>query len=364
MKKAILAAVVLAMAANAFGGDWKQAIEPWSWSLPRDHGAHPDFRTEWWYFTGNLTDSSGRPFGYQLTFFRQGIAAKPDDPGNPWSVRDIYLAHFTITAGTTGQFSAADRISRKGPGLAEASASHMNIRLLSWSAVMEDGKIHLQARHGGMELSIDLTPRKTLIYHGRNGLSRKGAGEGQASYYVSYTDLETRGSIRTPGSRQPLNVRGKSWFDHEFGSNQLSANQVGWDWFSLHLSDGRDLMIYFIRQKDGAVEPASSGTLISDNGASRGLKLSEISVEVLDHWKSPKSGGRYPSRWKIAVPSAEIELNIEPLLADQELLTPGSTGVTYWEGAVKGKGRSAGTEVTCEGYVELTGYAGGLNGLF
>jgi predicted secreted hydrolase len=139
---------------------------------------------------------------------------------------------------------------------------------------------------------------------------------------------------------------------------------VGWDWFSLHLSDRRDLMIYFLRKSDGSVEPTSSGTLVSPDGKATPLNLSKINVEALDHWKSPKSGGKYPSRWRIRIPSAGIDVTVKPLVAAQELVTEGSTGVVYWEGAVEGKGRSREKEVTCEGYVEMTGYAGTLRGLF
>ena len=188
--------------------------------------------------------------------------------------------------------------------------------------------------------------------------------EGQASYYFSYTDLEAKGVMKTPGSQASIRVDGISWFDHEFGSNQLTPNQVGWDWFSLHLSDGQDLMIYFLRRKDGTVEPSSSGTLVTRSGEGIHLKLSDINVEVVGYWKSPKSGGRYPSRWRIKVPSARIEMEIGSLVPSQELLTEGSTGVIYWEGAVAGKGTSAGKPITSEGYVELTGYAGSLGGLF
>jgi predicted secreted hydrolase len=215
-----------------------------------------------------------------------------------------------------------------------------------------------------MELSLILIPRKPLVFHGENGLSQKGMMQGQASYYSSFTDLEAKGLVKTPLSQNPIHVNGISWFDHEFGSNQLTPNQAGWDWFSLHLSDGRDLMIYFLRRKDGTIEPSSSGTLITPSGDTFHLKLPDISIEVLDHWKSPKSGGRYPSRWRIKIPFARIEMEISSLVPSQELLTEGSTGVIYWEGAVAGKGTSGGKPITCEGYVELTGYAGSLGGLF
>ena len=346
------------------GSDWKQAMGPWKWSFPRDHGSHPDFRTEWWYFTGNLSDSLARRFGYQLTFFRQGVIFEAKNPANPWSVRDLFPAHFTLTDVSGGRFAYAERLARGGPGLAGAARNQLDVWLLNWSARMKENTIRIEAKDKAMELSLELMPRKPMVFHGQNGLSKKGPKEGQASYYFSYTDLATTGSIRMPLLPSRLLVKGKSWFDHEFGSNQLASNQVGWDWFSLHLSDGQDVMIYFLRRSDGSVEPTSSGTLVSSNGSTTNLKLSEVTVEVLDHWKSPKSGAKYPNRWNIEIPVAKIQLVINPLLDDQELVTEGSTGVVYWEGAVDGKGRSRGQEVTCEGYVEMTGYAGSLAGFF
>jgi len=349
---------------NLFADDWRQAVKPWKWSFPGDHGAHPEFRTEWWYFTGNLVGETGNPMGYQLTFFRQGVRLQPSEPNNPWSIRDLYLAHFTLTDGASRQFWYGDRISRKGPGLAGAATDGMDVWLLNWSARMRGNRILLDARHQGMALSLELAARKPLVFHGENGLSRKGTEEGQASHYFSCTELETGGFLKTPLLQAPARVQGTSWYDHEFGSNQLTPEQAGWDWFSLHLSDGHDLMIYFLRRKDGSVEPASSGTWVDPAGKGKKLALSEIRVQVLNHWKSPKSGGRYPGRWKISVPSVGMEVLFAPLVADQELTTEGSTGVTYWEGAVEGKGRSGGKEVTCKGYVEMTGYAGPIGGLF
>ncbi len=344
--------------------EWRQAIGPWKWVFPKDHGSHPEFRTEWWYFTGNLTDSSKNRFGYQLTFFRQGVLYKANDPNHPWAIRDVYLAHFALTDVSLNQFWFAERVSRQGPGFAGAAEDGMHVWLLNWMARMEGNRIKIEARHQGMELSLDLVPRKPLVFHGKNGLSQKGPQQGQASYYFSYTNMATEGWIKTPQSPSIISVKGTSWFDHEFGSNQLAPGQVGWDWFSLHLSDGQELMVYFLRRKDGSMEPSSSGTLVKPSGHTLHLKLSDINLEVLDYWKSPKSGGRYPSRWRMKVPSGGIELELTSLVASQELLTEGSTGVIYWEGAVAGKGTSGGRPITCEGYVELTGYAGSLGGLF
>ena len=229
---------------------------------------------------------------------------------------------------------------------------------------MKGNTILVEARRQGMELSLRLTPRKPLVFHGEGGLSKKGPNKGQASYYYSYTDLQTDGTIRTPGSQSALRVKGTSWFDHEFGSNQLAQDQVGWDWFSLHLSNGQDLMIYLLRRKDGSLEPASSGTLIDRSGKATHLKLSEIGIEPLSHWKSSQSGAVYPSRWRITISMSNLQLILAPLVANQELVTGGSTGVTYWEGLVTGTGTSDGRQVTCEGYAEMTGYAGSLGGIF
>ena len=348
----------------AYAHEWRQAIGPWKWTFPRDHGSHPEFRTEWWYFTGNLIDPLKKRYGFQLTFFRQGLFSKARDRNSPWSIRDVYLAHFTLTDVAQGQFWFSERASRQGPGLSGTSEKEMELWLLNWRGKMEGKKIRLEARHQEMALSLSLYPRKPLIFHGLNGLSQKGPGKGQASYYYSFTDLEVEGRIKTPLSREPFQVNGIGWFDHEFGSNQLASNQIGWDWFSLHLSDGQDLMIYLLRRKDGTIEPSSSGTLVKRSGEGIHLKLSDIRVEVLDYWKSFKSGARYPSRWKIQVPSFRIEIEVFPLVPSQELLAQGSTGVIYWEGAVAGTGRSGGQPITCEGYIELTGYAGTLGGLF
>lgn len=347
-----------------YAQEWRQAIAPWKWSFPRDHGAHLDFRTEWWYFTGNLRDSVGHRFGYQLTFFRQGVLPILKNPKEPWAIRDLYLAHFSLTDVSNHQFWFSERLSRKGPGLAGASEMDMDFWILNWGARMAGKKIKLEARHEGMGIALDLVPRKPIIFHGKNGLTQKGPRKGQASYYFSYPDLETKGTIKTPDTKTPLQVQGISWFDHEFGSNQLAADQVGWDWFSLHLSDGQDLMIYLLRRKDGSIEPASSGTLVKRSGEGIHLKLSDLKIKIIDYWLSPQSGGKYPSRWQINIPSFNIEIEIKSLVSAQELLTKGSTGVIYWEGAVEGQGKSKDRPITCEGYVELTGYAGRLSGLF
>jgi predicted secreted hydrolase len=215
-----------------------------------------------------------------------------------------------------------------------------------------------------MALNLILVPRKPPVLHGLGGLSRKGPAEGQASYYSSWTDLDSKGTIVPGPGRAPVPVRGRSWFDHEFGSGMLAPEEAGWDWFSLHLSDGRDLMIYLLRRQDGSVEEASSGTLIESDGRARLLARTEFGIDVLDHWKSARSGGRYPGRWRIRLPGEELDLEIRPVLPDQEVRPAAMPVLVYWEGAVRGQGRARGRSVTTEGYVELTGYAGDLRRVF
>jgi predicted secreted hydrolase len=344
--------------------NWKQATGQRSWSFPKDHGVHPDYRTEWWYFTGNLVDDKGGKYGYQLTFFRQGIRREINGSPNAWSVADIYLAHFAVADINRKAFWFSEQTSRTGPGLAGARPDAMDVWCLNWSARMDKGRIFLEASREDVQLKLELMASKQPVFHGEKGLSKKGALPGQASWYYSFTDLQTKGTLRTKASKKQMAVSGTSWFDQEFGSNQLAEGQVGWDWFALHLSDGRDLMLYMMRKKDGAVEPSSSGTLIEKDGRTRHLKLAEISLDVLDYWKSHRSGARYPARWRITIPSADLKLDVFPLISDQELDTAASTGVVYYEGAIAGAGQSLRTSVSCEGYVEMTGYAGSLGGIF
>jgi len=358
-----ISALLLQTAGNAAASEWAVAEGMRTWSFPRDHGSHPEYRTEWWYFTGVLAAADGRKFGYQLTFFRQGIVPVADDPGNPWSIRDLHLAHFTLTNVQEGSFRFGERASRAGPGLAGAGVGGLNAWVLDWSAAADGETFALVAREGAVGIRLSLRPRRPPVLHGTGGLSRKGPAAGQASWYSSVTDLETTGTVLTADGTG-VAVRGASWFDHEFGSGQLAEDLAGWDWFGLRLSDGRSLMVYRLRRRDGAPAPASSGTLVGADGSVRHLTRDEVAIEPLATWRSPHSGARYPARWRVLVPAAGVALELTPLVPDQELRTGRSTGVTYWEGAVAGTGSAAGSPVAAEGYIELTGYAGGMGGLF
>ena len=348
---------------------FKLALPGYEYSFPRDHRAHPEYQTEWWYYTGHLRSTSGQNFGYQLTFFRTSLSPQELKRASKWATREIIFAHLALTDEANQKFYFTDKISREALGLAGArstpAAGKPDIWLDNWQMQFKSGNGDNQSVRAfgtaedntnfGIELSQSAL--KPLAIHGENGVSQKSAGRGRASHYYSFTRLKSEGTIRI--GAQEYSVSGESWFDHEFGSNQLAQNQVGWDWFSIQLDDGRELMLYQLRLKDGKIDPYSSGTLIEKNGETRHLKRDEFQIEVLEKWQSPRSKASYPSRWKVTVPRENIALQIAPTVADQELDTKRSTSITYWEGSVRATGTQTG-----KGYVELTGYAQQFDGTF
>lgn len=354
---------VLAGAATAAPGDpadtsFRLAQEGYRYEFPRDHGAHDAFRTEWWYYTGHLETAEGRRFGFEITFFRRAVAPdQVETRPSRWSVEQLYLAHLAITDVTGQRFHFRDRISRAGLGKAGADATRLHVWLDQWRAESPDQseQHRLDAKADGVALSLTLDPAKPLVVHGQRGISKKGAGAGQASHYYSFTNLTTAGTL-TIGT-ETFRVTGTSWMDHEFGSADLGADLAGWDWFSIQLADKRELMIYRLRHADGSSDPASSGTLVLADGLTQHLSASDIQLTPLDTWTSPTSKAIYPSRWQVSIPSLGLALNLTPLLADQELRTTRSTQVTYWEGAVAVDGIEKGQPIKGQGYVEMTGYA-------
>ena len=327
--------------------------------FPHDHGTHDDFQTEWWYYTGHLRGEDGKTFGFQLTFFRRAATRETAAP-NPsrWAIHHLYFAHFAITDEGGRRFHFAEKISRAGIGKAGARTGRLGVWIDDW-AIQADGNEHvLQAQAEGIALRLRLTPEKPPVIHGADGISRKGEGPGESSHYYSFTRMRTDGTLTLGGAFLP--VTGLSWMDHEFGSNQLGSEQVGWDWFSLQLADSTELMVYQLRRRDGSVEPASGGTWIRADGTAVPLPRDAIVIDVLDRWQSPQSGGRYPGRWRISVPSVRLAVEVAPTLSNQELATRRSTRVTYWEGSVTITGEREGRPVTGLGYAELTGYAAPL----
>lgn len=351
---AAIAGIVIDGAAETKG--FTAAAPGYRYAFPRDHGSHPTYQTEWWYYTGRLTAESGRTYGYQLTFFRRGIdaAAVRNNPSK-WALKNVFLAHFAITDETDQRFRYAEKTNRPGVATAGADTQQLKVWNGPWSADEKDGAIVLSAVADDRSILLRLRPTRPPVIHGTNGVSLKGPGKTQASHYYSLTRLETTGTLTIGGRLET--VTGLSWMDHEFGSNQLSEDQVGWDWFGLHLDNGMDLMLYRIRRADGTAELASSGTLVTPDGRVIHLPLEAFTHSIRDTWTSQRTRTVYPSRWVIAVPDHGIELTIRPTVADQELITSHSTRVTYWEGSVSVKGRAGGSDVTGYGYAELTGYA-------
>ena len=367
-----LSAVEALAGGDPAGGDegYRKALEPRVFSFPDDHGPHPDFRSEWWYFTGHLEGDGGRRFGYQLTFFRQALA--PDMPERPssWATRQAYLGHFALSDVEGGRLHAFERLSRGAGGLAGAGGRPFQVWIEDWSVQSIGDQafpVRLQARDGDLALDLVLENQKPPVFHGEQGLSRKGETPGNASYYYSLTRLGARGRVTLDGREIP--VTGSSWLDREWSTSVLGKEQVGWDWFSLQLDDGRELMVYQMRLEDGGVDPSSHGTLVAVDGTLRALEAADYRIEATGTWRSPR-GATYPAGWRLQVApegrqghsapdgvrpnlkAGSLVLEIEPLFADQEL----DVSFRYWEGAVDAYGTAGGEPVSGRGYVELVGY--------
>ena len=357
----LAAAGLVTVSAESPPVTWRQITGPPALHFPRDHGAHPDYRTEWWYLTGLVTAASGERFGFQLTFFRQGLApGPPEDGSSRLRARQVLAAHLAVANIDRGRFLHAERLRRAGGGLAGFSVDDLHLWLDDWSLERRsDGLLAARARdvERSVGLELELQPIRELVRQGDAGYSRKGPDPGNASAYLSWTRLAVSGEIEADGDR--LQVRGTAWFDHEWGTSQLGEDVVGWDWFSLRLDDGRDLMVYRLRRADGTADPYSSGTLVTAGGDVLRLGVADVAIEAAGRWTSPASGGAYPSGWRLRVPDHGIDLEVRPLVEAAEVNGTRSTGVVYWEGPVAVSGSTAG-----EGYVELTGYAGSLEGRF
>jgi predicted secreted hydrolase len=334
-----------------------RALAPRPFSFPDDHGPHPEFRTEWWYFTGNLESAAGRHVGFQLTFFRTALAPPPrvtsSARASAWGASQLYLAHFAVTDTATGRFYAASRLSRDALGLSGARARPFRVWLEDWSAESEAADsfpVRLRAADGAVAIDLVLDRGKPVVLQGDRGWSSKGPEPGNASFYYSFTRMPARGTVRV--GAELLTVAGLAWMDREWSTSALGRDLAGWDWLALQLDDGRDLMVYQLRRRDGSADPLSGGTLIADDGRARPLGSQDVTLEVLEHWTSPASRVRYPSRWRLAIAGADLSLEIAPRLAGQELIV----GTRYWEGAVQVRGSAGGQPIAGRGYVELVGY--------
>ncbi|MBF0190370.1 MAG: carotenoid 1,2-hydratase [Magnetococcales bacterium] len=335
---------------------FRQATTPRVFEFPADHGPHPEFRQEWWYVTGNLTSEDGQDrFGYQLTLFRVGLDSNPAKRESAWGASQLYLGHLAVSDVTGRRFHHFQKVSRGALGLAGADAGR--VWLEGWSLARVGGtpeqpSLRLTAAQGSIELRLELNALKPVVLQGEGGLSRKSEQSGAASYYYSLTRLESMGEVRV--GERVWRVHGASWMDREWSTSALAADQAGWDWFSLQLDDGWEVMFYRMRLKNGADDPQSQGTLVAPDGRVTPLPREAWRQESLGSWTSPATGIRYPSGWRVVVPEHRLELTLTPRLENQEL---SEAAIHYWEGAIGIEGRHAGVLVTGSGYVELTGYA-------
>lgn len=361
---AVLAIGVLIGAIVAGQSAWKNATPGFTHVFPGDHASHPDYKIEWWYYTGNVKTKNGRRFGYQITFFRVGIDPAPANPSK-WALRDLYMTHLAVSDPVGRRYRYAEKLSRGGPGFAGAATDRYQVWNDDWTATLDrsreagDGNRHL-LKAASPQAAIDLTldEGKAPVIHGVNGISQKGALAGNASHYYSLTRMPTRGTITVDGER--FEVTGDSWMDHEFGTSFLEPGQRGWDWLSLQLSDGRELMLYQLRRDDGSIDPRSSGTLVGRDGKAKHLDVTAFTLTPGRATFTSKNGAVYPIEWTVTIASEQLDLKVTTPLNDQELALQRSTGVAYWEGAIDIAGSAAGQAVSGSGYLEMTGYFGSL----
>ena len=355
--------LALLLAGGAGAGEGFETPRPGRvWSFPRDHGAHPEYKTEWWYYVGHLQAASGESFGYQLTFFRVALRKPDPQARSAWSLHTVYFAHLAVTDAARRTFFFKEKSGRGALGLSGAASGTLKVWIDDWRAELKGEEFHLQAQDDGLGLDLALKPLKPPALHGQGGYSRKSETSDAASYYYSLPRLETRGNITVDGRQ--LAVTGESWMDHEFFTSAMAPNLSGWDWFSLQLEDGWEVMLYLLRQKDGSVDPASAGSLIEPSGRVRHLNRADFTVKPTGAWTSPHSRAQYPAGWEITIPGGGYRLKLTPTIADQEIRSPAPAKVTYWEGQVKIEGVKNGAPVAGLGYAELTGYAGGMGARF
>lgn len=336
--------------------DFSKAIEPRKFIFPDDHGPHPDFRTEWWYFTGNLTSADNKKFGYQFTIFRTALSKSKNVRNSDWNSNQIYMAHFTVTDINENKFYFDERFSREGNQLAGAQINPFRLWLEDWQVKQVDNNfsfdlptLNILAKTENSKINLTLEAIKPLVLQGDKGLSQKGSQVGNASYYYSYTKLKTSGKIIL--DEKEFEVNGFSWMDREWSTSALSKDQKGWDWFSLQLDNNTEVMYYQMRKNDSRQDIFSKGVIVNQTGLSEPISKEEVVLNVTDNWKGPDNT-IYPSGWSFQIPSKNIDLKITPAIKDQLL----DVSIKYWEGSVNVEGIKNGNPLNGRGYVELTGY--------
>ena len=330
---------------------FKRAIEPRVFQFPQDHAAHPGFRNEWWYLTGNLSDESNNHYGYQVTLFRIALAPKSPMSNSNWATNQVWMAHVALTDSGARNHFQEQRFARGALGLAGQSQRPFRVWLEDWQIIgAEEGAFpwRIDVKTEKFTLKLELSSLKPVVLQGDNGLSQKSSQAGNASYYYSFTRLQTRGEITRNDQR--IKVNGWSWLDREWSTSALGADQAGWDWFSLQLKDQHELMFYRLRKKNGETDSYSAGKWVMPNGKTQSLAAHDIRLQPLRYWTSP-SGRRYPVSWAMQIPGMQQHFKIEALIDNQEM----ATGIYYWEGAVK-VSSAATNDLLGYGYLEMTGY--------
>ena len=366
--------------------EYQLALPGYKYEFPRDYFNHEEYQTEWWYYTGNLRSADGHRFGFELTFFRQGMSPSHrrgpvnGDPGvsrqqdraipglqnwktrgtpqtpesESWFVHDLWMAHLALSDVTGQRFYHEERLNRAGPGLAGVDENAGLVWNGNWQARISEREEELRGVGAAFELGLKLAPSRPPVIHGQNGVSQKAEGPGHASHYFSLTRMLTSGSIDMDG--KTYSVEGTSWMDHEFFTGSMAANETGWDWLSAQLEDGTELMLYRLRHQDGSIDPYSSGTYVDAQGRSVFLAAKDFSMTPLgDNWTSAQTKASYPERWHVSVAKLGMEFDIRTPLRDQDLVT--SYGPSYWEGTVDIGGQRGGAGLRGVGHLEMTGYA-------
>ncbi|HEY3624905.1 MAG TPA: lipocalin-like domain-containing protein [Terracidiphilus sp.] len=351
MRSSLLVLVCL-FAMRGGAEDYKQALPGYQYEFPRDQFNHPDYRTEWWYYTGNVKAADGRRFGFELTFFRQAVARDANE--SPWRVNDLYMAHLALSDINGRRFYHDERINRAGPGIAGIDERTGLVWNGNWQVQIAPTRQTMRALNQQFAIQLNLTSAKPAVIQGRDGVSRKAAGVGHASHYISLTRLLASGNIDLDG--RSIHVEGTAWMDHEFFSDSMDATESGWDWMSLQLDDRSEVMLYRLRHRDGSVDPYSSASYVDAQGNYTYLTLRDFSMTpVGETWTSMETKGVYPVHWHIAIPRLDLDADITTPLPNQEI--PSRFGPSYWEGAIDVNGKRAGGEVRGVGYLEMTGYA-------
>jgi predicted secreted hydrolase len=358
---AVIALLVsAALALQPAVAQFRAAAAGYKYEFPRDHFNHPDYQTEWWYYTGNLASADGHAYGFELTFFRVGVKRPTDGAAvasADFAVNDIYMAHLALSDLDGRRFYHRERLNRAGVGTAGIDASAGRIWNGNWQVAIR-GKGETQQLDAVTEefaLHFQMASQKAPVIHGVDGVSQKSAETGHGSQYISLTRLAITGAIDVGGTA--TKVSGVAWMDHEFFTEQLDKNQTGWDWLSVQLEDNTELMLYRIRRADGTIDPFSSGTYVDATGKATHLALGDFDfVASGTQWTSPATKATYPIHWTVRVKPLGLTLDVKTPLEEQEIFSGSPIVPSYWEGAVRLSGDRGGSAVKGVGYLELTGY--------